>query len=397
MLNAFLQFMDGGLLNLSLGQLTVVLLAFTYFTVLSVTLYLHRCMAHRGVDLHPIVTHPMRLWLWLTTGMITKEWVAIHRKHHARCETAEDPHSPMTHGLGKVLFHGVQLYRDASKDREMIERLSHGCPDDLVERWFYGRSVIGPTLMAIIALALFGVQGITFWALQMIWIPFFAAGVINGLGHYVGYRNFTTEDTSTNLVPWAIALGGEELHNNHHAFPSSARFSMKRWEFDSGWLVLSALSAVGLAKVRRVAPKLVRDDEAQLDAEALKAVFVHRFTVMSDYCRHVIRPMVREEYGRLQGSLKARRSQVRRVLSGDERFFDAAKRERLGEVLSANDSLATVYEYRQRLQALWDRSSTDPETLLANLRQWCREAEESGIEALRNFAQSMSSYRLAPA
>ena len=392
-----IDFFEGGLLNLSLGPLIGVFLIATFLTVLAVTIYLHRCMAHRGVDLHPIVSHPMRLWLWLTTGMVTREWVAVHRKHHARCETEEDPHSPQTHGIGKVLFHGVALYRVAALDPEVIEKYGHGCPNDVPERWFYRHSALGPTVMALLDLALFGVHGITFWALQMIWIPFFAAGVINGLGHYVGYRNFTTDDTSTNLVPWGIPLGGEELHNNHHAFPSSARFSMKRWEFDIGWAVIQGLSAVGLAKVRRVAPRLLRDEAASLDAETLRAVFAHRFTVMSDYCKHVIRPLVREEYARAREALGASKGQIRRLMTGDQRFFDGAKRRRLSEVLSSNGRLAEVYEYRLRLQALWDRSTTDPEALLASLRQWCREAEESGIASLREFARSVAAYRLATA
>ena len=398
-LQTFLGFLNDGLLAAPWWAMVLFLLAATQLTVLSVTLYLHRAMAHRGVDLHPLVTHPMRFWLWLTTGMVTREWVAIHRKHHARCETAEDPHSPQIHGIRRVLLDGAGLYQQESNCAETIEKYGHGCPDDWVERHVYRRSVLGPTLMLFLSIAAFGAIGISIWAVQMMWIPLFAAGVINGLGHWMGYRNFATEDTSHNLVPWAVWLGGEELHNNHHAFPSSAKFALKEWEFDIGWMLLQGLSKLKLAEVRRVAPQLQRAPvaEATVDQETLRAVFAHRFTVMTDYCRHVIQPLVHEEASRARNSIVAMRRRTRRVLSGNQRFFCADKRQHLSRVLAESHVLATAYEYRMRLQALWDRSTTDPDALLAGLRQWCREAEESGIEALREFAERMSAYRLANA
>lgn len=398
-LQAALEFAQNGLTGAPWWALIIIFVVATQCTVWSVTLYLHRCMAHRGVDMHPLITHPMRLWLWLSTGMVTKEWVAIHRKHHARCETEEDPHSPQTHGIAKVLFHGVTLYTKEAENTETLEKYGHGCPDDWLERTFYSKFWVGPALLLILDFALFGAIGITFWALQIIWIPLFAAGVINGAGHYWGYRNFTTEDTSTNLVPWGLFLGGEELHNNHHAFPSSARFALKKWEFDIGWMWLRAMQTFKLARVRRVAPSLVREPtleaKEQVTVETLKAVFALRFEVMSDYCRNVIKPLVNEEAERARDQIGRMRRQARKLLSSDARFFCEKKRARLKTVLSESNVLATAYDYRMRLQALWDRSSTDPETLLNSLKQWCREAEASGIESLREFSRALAGYRLA--
>jgi len=395
MIDAFVKLLSEGLLGLSPWTVLVILLVCTIVTVLSVTIYLHRSQAHRGVDLHPVISHFMRVWLWMSTGMNTLEWVAIHRKHHARCETEEDPHSPQTHGIGRVFFHGVVLYQIEAENKQTMEDYGHGTPDDWVERNVYCYAWLGPTLLALIDIALFGALGITFWALQMIWIPFFAAGVINGLGHWVGYRNFTTDDTSHNLVPWGIILGGEELHNNHHAFPSSAKFSLRPWEFDLGWVVLRVLETFKLAKVRRVAPELIRDmDKQQMDAETLKAVFVHRFEVMSDYCRNVIAPMVQEEAGKASDSLKKLPGQAKHLLSSDERFFSKVKREKLADVLNHSTTLNTVYTYRKKFQQIWDRSTTDPEQLLQALKDWCREAEETGIRVLQEFAKSVRYYQL---
>ena len=248
--------MTTGLLDLSWWQLILVVLLLTHVTIVSVTVYLHRCQAHRALDLHPVLAHFFRFWLWLTTGMVTREWVGVHRRHHARCETSEDPHSPQVLGLKKVLWEGAELYRDATKREDLIERYSRGTPDDWIETHLYRRySVIGVSAMLVIDFVLFGIPGIAAWAVQMAWIPFFAAGVINGVGHYAGYRNFQSPDAATNIVPWGIVIGGEELHNNHHAFPSSAKFSARWWEFDIGWLYIRLFSLLGLARVRRVARK----------------------------------------------------------------------------------------------------------------------------------------------
>ena len=257
MLDSLLQFAAHGLTNAGWLAILLYILVTTQLTIFAVTLYLHRSQAHRGVDFHPVVSHVFRFWSWLTTSMITREWVAIHRKHHAKCETEEDPHSPVVKGIGRVFWRGVELYREARDDRESIEKYGKGCPDDWIERHLYTpHATMGPTLLLFVSFALFGFAGVAVWAIQMLWIPFWAAGVVNGLGHWWGYRNFETDDTATNLTPWGVWIGGEELHNNHHAFPSSAKFALRRFEVDIGWLAILGLQALGLAKVLRVAPAL---------------------------------------------------------------------------------------------------------------------------------------------
>lgn len=232
-------------------SILIYTLIVTQITIACVTLYLHRSQAHRGVTFYPAVAHMMRAWLWLTTGMVTAQWVAIHRRHHQRSDQAGDPHSPQIYGIWRVLFGGAFLYHSASKDRAMINQLSHGTPDDWVERNIYSaHSRWGIMIMLAINMFLFGWWGLLVWGIQMIWIPLWAAGVVNGLAHWWGYRNTKTADTSTNLVPWAIWIGGEELHNNHHADGANAKFSQKCWEFDIGWMYICILKFVGLAHVR---------------------------------------------------------------------------------------------------------------------------------------------------
>ena len=244
-----------GILDMPWWGYVIATFAMTHVTIAAVTIYLHRHSAHRALDLHPIVSHFFRFWLWLTTGMVTKEWTAIHRKHHAKVETIEDPHSPIALGIKKVLLEGSELYRAESKNMETMEKYGKGTPDDWIERNLYTRhSWQGVGVMMIIDLVLFGPIGLTIWAIQMLWIPINAAGIINGVGHYWGYRNYTCEDASTNIVPWGILIGGEELHNNHHAYGTSAKFSAKWYEFDLGWLYIRTLETIGLARVRRVAP-----------------------------------------------------------------------------------------------------------------------------------------------
>jgi stearoyl-CoA desaturase (Delta-9 desaturase) len=387
-----------GLAGSSIWLLLAAFAVMAQLTIVSVTLYLHRCQAHRGVDMHPLITHPMRFWLWLTTAMVTREWVAIHRKHHARCETSEDPHSPQVYGIRKVLFQGVQLYQKACDDKAIMDKYGAGTPNDWLERNVYGRyPSLGPTLLLFIEIALFGVIGLTVWALQMLVIPVLAAGIVNGLGHWWGYRNFETDDTSTNLTPWALLIGGEELHNNHHAFPSSARFALRRFEFDIGWALLRAFQAVGLAKVRRVAPQLdVRPNITMPDADTLKAVLVHRFQVMSDYFSGVILPTVREEAQHAGDSLRRLPRRLRRALVNGGRWLDAEHRERLSQYIDSRPKLATVFEYRQRLRAIYDRTGQGSDAMLESLRQWCAEAEASGIRALEEFSARLKGYALVP-
>jgi len=385
--------------GLSGASLVWVLLAFvlaSQLTILSVTLYLHRCQAHRAVDFHPAVAHLFRFWAWFTTAMVTKEWAAIHRKHHAAVETEEDPHSPVVHGMKEVVLHGVVLYQRACKDRAMIEKYGAGCPDDWIERNLYARyPALGPTLLLFTMLALCGAVGLAWWALMMLVIPVAAAGGINGLGHGVGYRNFETSDCSTNLTPWAFLLGGEELHNNHHAFPSSARFAMRRFEFDIGWVVLRLLQRVGLAKILRVAPKLsLRPEVALPDAETVRALITYRFSVLSSYFSEVTKPAFKAE---TVGKPVALSRRLRRALSSDGRWLDQAARERLASWVAERPLMTKVIEHRRRLAALLERSGKSSEEMIAALREWCRDAEASGIESLRRYAERLRGYALAPA
>ncbi|MEO7252491.1 MAG: fatty acid desaturase [Arenimonas sp.] len=360
-------------------------------TMMSTTLYLHRSATHRGVDLHPVIAHFLRFWSWLTTAMVTKEWVAVHRKHHARCETAEDPHSPRFAGINTVLWRGVELYQRAALDKDMLEKYGKGTPDDWIERNVYtGHSYLGVVLLLFASVVLFGLPGIAIWAMQMIWMPFWAAGVINGLGHWWGYRNFDTSDTATNLTPWALFIGGEELHNNHHAFPSSAKFALRRFEVDSGWAVLWTLQKVRLARVLRVAPQLnVRPNIAVPDAETLRAVMVHRWQVATDYFSTVLKPQLKLEAQKLP-------RRMRQGLRSEGRWLDAAHRERMQAFVAARPQLATLLEYRQRLLAIYEMRSAEAEAKMDALRSWCTEAEASGIQALQEFSRRLKGYALVP-
>ena len=398
--DALLQFLTSGLVGLGWPGLLVVLLVFTQLTIFSVTLYLHRSQAHRGVDFHPALNHFFRFWTWLTTSMITREWVAIHRKHHAKVETEEDPHSPQTRGIGKVFWQGVELYREARADRPSIEQYGKGAPDDWIERHLYTpHANLGPVVLAVVNLVLFGLPGIALWAIQMAWIPFWAAGVVNGLGHWWGYRNFESADTSTNLTPWGVWIGGEELHNNHHAFPSSARFSMRRWEFDIGWAAIKGLEKIGLAKVLRVAPSLdIRPNIAVPDGETLRALLSHRFQAMTDYQRNVLKPALREEAAaagaRLRELLPRR---MRRGLVDDGRWLKPEAREQLRSWVSQRPRIQALVEHRARLAALLEARSHDAAERLHQLQAWCRDAEASGIRTLQDYAARLKGYSLQAA
>ena len=392
MLDAVLNFLNNGLAHASWGQIAIYMLIVTQLTIFTVTLYLHRSQTHRGVDFHPVLAHFFRFWGWLTTGMVTREWVAVHRKHHAKVETVDDPHSPVIYGIKKVFWDGVSLYRDACENKQDMVQYGRGTPDDWVERKVYGAHPYwGPTLMLFISVALFGVIGAALWAVQMIWIPFWAAGFVNGIGHWAGYRNFESADTARNLIPWAFWIGGEELHNNHHAFPSSAKFALRKWEFDIGWAAICGLRAVGLAKVLRVAPSLdVRPNVCLPDADTLKAVLTHRFQAMTDYYRGVIMPTLRDEAQHAGESIKAIPRRMRRAMADGGRWLDSEGRDRMQAVLARRPTLKTVIEFRSRLVALMEQRGA--EQALNGLQQWIHEAEESGIRALQEFAQRLKGY-----
>ncbi len=389
-----------GLWNLPLWALVVWTLVSCHFTLLAVTVYLHRSQAHRSVDLHPALAHVFRFWLWMSTGMNTREWVSVHRKHHARCEGPEDPHSPQVHGIGKVLLEGAELYRDAAADPAVVEKFGHGTPNDWMERRVYSACTFGGiAILAVTEFLLFGLAGIAVFAIQMLCIPVLAAGVINGIGHFWGYRNFETDDAATNITPLAVLICGEELHNNHHAYPSSARFALRRWEFDLGWMYLRVFSFLGLARIRRVAPRpAFRDDKEGMDIDTVKAIISSRLHVMESYARRVTLPVHKLEFKALRSSLPTlERRGLRRVrkdiIKGEDKL-DAAARERLRAAFDASEALRIVHEHQARLQAIWQKAGASQDALLHALQEWCHQAEETGIECLQEFASRLRGYEL---
>lgn len=395
MISDFLTLISGVIVMPWWGYVVVTLIL-THITIASITIYLHRHSAHRALELHPLPSHFFRFWLWLTTGMVTKEWTAIHRKHHAKCETSDDPHSPIIYGIGKVLAEGSELYRKEAKNIETLKRYGYGTPDDWIERNVYSKhSAKGVALMLIINVILFGPIGITIWAIQMIWAPVFAAGIINGVGHYWGYRNFQAEDASKNIVPWGILIGGEELHNNHHAYATSARLSNKWYEFDIGWLYIRILEMAGLAKVKKIAPKLRIDSaKTECDSDTLQAVISHRYEVLAKYTKSLKSTFSQEiihikeataQYGIDNSTLK-------RWILADSRTLQEHEREKLNQVLSNTKTLDKVYTMREELAEIWQRSTASTEELVKKLEDWCRRAEESGIEVLQTFSQRLRCY-----
>ena len=398
----FVGFFAHGLMPLPWWAYVVVALAFTHVTIACVTIFLHRSQAHRALDLHPSVSHFFRFWLWLTTGMVTKEWVAIHRKHHARVETADDPHSPQTRGIRTVFWRGSELYRAEAKIAETLEKYGRGTPDDWVERNLYSRySWQGVGLMLMVNFMLFGAIGVTIWAVQMLWIPVTAAGVINGIGHYWGYRNFASADASKNIVPWGILIGGEELHNNHHAYGTSAKLSSRWYEFDLGWTYIRILNLFGLAEVRKVAPtlKVRASSKAIPDAATLQAIIANRYEVATAYAR-TLKATCASELARLR-ERAARgdfdrvpsKTRLKRWLSGDT---ISALREHehalIARAMEKSRALSTIYAMRQELNGLWERSTESTEQLLARLQDWCQRAEASGIGPLAQFSLQLKRY-----
>ncbi len=375
----------------------IVAAALTHVTIVAVTLFLHRHQAHRALDLHPALSHFFRLWLWMTTGMVTREWAAVHRKHHAKCDTPEDPHSPQIYGIKRVLWGGVFLYVKAAHDPQTLERYGAGTPDDWLERNIYSKfQILGITLMGSIDVVLFGVVpgGLILFA-QIVWIPFWAAGVINGIGHYWGYRNWPTPDWSTNIVPWGIVIGGEELHNNHHAYPTSAKLSNKWYEIDIGWLYIRILQALRLAKVKHVAPRPhFAQPKASADLQTLQAVIANRYDVLAHYAKS-LKAIYTKELARLRHHAPTEAlvlQDIERSLASDERILREAERAKLNEALPKSRALQTMVLMRRDLAALWERSAAPREQLVGQLQDWCGRAEASGIRALQEFSQRLRSY-----
>lgn len=381
-----------GYLDLPWWGYVIYALVCTHITIAAVTIFLHRCQAHRALELHPAVSHFFRLWLWLTTGMKTKAWAAIHRKHHAACETEDDPHSPQILGLSQVLFEGAELYKAEAKNEETLERYGKGTPDDWLERNVYTpHSGKGFFITLAVNLFLLGIPGITVWAIQMAWIPFFAAGVINGIGHYWGYRNFECPDAATNIVPWGILIGGEELHNNHHTYPTSAKLSVKWWEFDIGWLYISTLSALGLAKVKRLPPKeKIVPGKATADADTLTAVINNRFQLLADYSKRVILPIFKQEKDKADNNVCL--SHIKSTLIRDDSLVDDSERQDLAVFLTQTPQLQVVYQFRRKFQDIWARTTASQKELVDALQDWCKQAEATGIKCLQDFVRYLQSY-----
>ena len=394
--DAALDWLANGLLAASWWQIVLYALVTTHITIASVTIYLHRHQAHRAMDLHAIPSHFFRFWLWLGTGQVTKEWVSIHRKHHAKCETAEDPHSPQAYGIKKVFWEGAELYRAESKNRETMVKYGHGTPNDWLERNVYTRySWQGVGLMMIINLALFGAAGLAVWAVQMAWIPVTAAGIINGIGHYWGYRNFEAPDASTNISPWGIMIGGEELHNNHHTYPTSAKFSVKPYEFDIGWIYIRAMEKVGLATVKKVPPKLqLGNIQPVADEKTLEALIAHRYEVMAGFARELRRAGKAEIE-----ALKARKADIsvlkaaNRWLHRDDDQVPATAKPQIAQARAEHPVLDKMVTMREELRQMWLSTSASREQLATDLQAWCHRAEESGIAALQEFSMKLRAAR----
>lgn len=398
--DALVGWLADGLVGFSGWEVLAFTLVVTHITIAAVTIFLHRAQAHRALELHGIPAHFFRFWLWLTTGMVTKEWVAIHRKHHAKCETEEDPHSPQTRGIKTVLLTGSELYRTEAKNLETIEKFGHQTPDDWIERNLYTRySWQGVGVMLIIDVLLFGAIGASVWAVQMIWIPITAAGIINGIGHWWGYRNFEAVDASTNVSPWGLLIGGEELHNNHHTYPTSAKLSVKPFEFDIGWAYIRALEMVGLATVRKVAPQLKRGDvKTVADSKTLEAIIANRYEVMAKYARnlrHASRAEVRrlKREGETSGTKLGNMRLARRWLHRDADKIPTDVKAQVAEAVAGTPRLEKLVAMREELRLLWTRTNVSVDQLVVDLQAWLRKAEESGISALQEFALKLRAAR----
>ena len=395
-LDPVLDFLLNGLTHSTGWQIFIYTMIVTHITIAGVTIFLHRCQAHRALDLHAIPSHFFRFWLWMTTGMVTQEWAAIHRKHHAKCETEEDPHSPVTRGIDKVVYEGAELYRIEARNTETIEKYGHGTPDDWIERNVYTKhSALGVSMLLVINILLFGVLGLSVWAVQMMWIPVTAAGIINGIGHFWGYRNFNCKDASTNILPWGIIIGGEELHNNHHTYGTSAKLSSKWYEFDIGWMYITILSFFGLAKVKKVAPAPRFDREKLVaDLDTLQSIVANRYDVMAKYALSL-----GQAWGDEIATIRAKSAIEKDVLKSSKKLLqcepatlEEAQQQQLSEIFKYSHTLKTMHEMRTELAALWERSHSSSDQLLAQLRDWCARAEASGIRSLEQFSLRLRSY-----
>ena len=394
----FLAFNQVGLFQPTWIEFILIALLLTHITIVSVTVYLHRHSAHKALEIATPVKHFFRLWLWITTGMNTKAWTAIHRKHHALCDSPGDPHSPVHFGIKKVLTEGAELYDEESLKQETLDKYGRGTPDDWMERHVYTPfKNYGILIMFIINVVCFGFLGLTMWAIQMLWIPIFAAGVINGLGHYIGYRNFESKDASTNISPVGILIGGEELHNNHHTYPLSAKLSVKKWEFDIGWGYIRILETLGLAKVKNSVPQEHLDAaKTDIDLDTVRALMSNRFQVLAHYRKNVIMPLVSSHVEQTTSDSKVRLKKMKAWLAQDHEFLDGKKIDQMKKIFENSPNLDSVMQYRDRLKSIWEKTQTNSNDMVQALNQWCKEAEASGIQALEEFAQRIRNYTMQP-
>ena len=384
-----------GFWGYSVSEAALYLLVVTHITIVSVTVYLHRFSAHRSILLGPVITHFFRFWLWLTTGQVTREWTAVHRKHHAECESLDDPHSPVKQGLPKILWNGVEVYKSAIADKEALKRYGKGCPDDWLEHHLYRRNSLGITLMLVLDLFFFGVLGITIWAIQMVWIPFFAAGIINGVGHSIGYRNFESPDASRNILPWGILIGGEELHNNHHTYPNSAKLSRKNYEFDIGWLWIKLFCLLGLASVVSRGPIVRRIVVKQkLDTESVWALLNDRFSVMARFAEEVVAPVVEAEYKKADKAGRKLFKKATKLLTVDEMMLDQSKKIRIALLLESNEQIKKIHDLKLELESIWQQRGSDASEILSRLKEWVENAESAQLLVLDDFVATLKTYSM---
>ena len=390
-----------GVVGLSFWAPFLFTLIATHMTFVAITVYLHRFSAHRALDLHPAVQHVMRFWLWISTGMSTKAWTAVHRCHHAHTETEKDPHSPVVKGLKEIVFNGVHHYREAISV-ELLLKYGKGTPDDWFEKNLYNsREFAGVGTMLVIDLLLFGVVGLLIWGIQMIWTPFWAAGVINGIGHAWGYRNFECPDHAKNIVPWGILICGEELHNNHHTYPNSPKLSVKKWEIDVGWGWIRLFEFFGLAKPHRVGPVMAKDkSKAEIDLDSIAAMVNDRYNVMAKFGKKVVAPMVRDQYRQQSDeSLRTMLKRAKSLIIRDENVLSSSQKARLDRIRDSIPAIEAVHSLRVRLSDIWQNRNAKQADLYESLREWCQLAEEKlqqlGYrQELQAFIDELKSYTL---
>jgi len=391
-----MEILINGLIQLSWLEYVIYTLVVTHITIVAITLYLHRGVCHSAIEIRPLLAHFFRFWLWLTTSMRTADWVAIHRKHHAKVETADDPHSPAHHGITNVLLKGADLYHKEKANSETIEKYSQNCPNDWVEKHVYtGRNNLGILLLFITNIILFGVVGIIIWSIQMMWTPIFAAGGINGAGHYWGYRNFNTSDDSTNLGPVGIIIGGEELHNNHHAFPTAAKFSLKPWEFDIGWLYIKIFSVLGQIKVKRLAVKTIVSTQSDcLNSEIGYDLLKSKLTVITNYTSEVLKPIMKLEMKNAGNDVKKMLKKYRSTLSRQPHRISSNDITHLKRIFEECAMLETVYQLKNQLHDILYSRNIKQENFLQTLNEWCDEARSKGIDQLEIFSDSLKGYKV---